>query len=83
MAASIGVAPVAFTETMPLPLGRLRLTEATFEVSAVAWDGTPVAQPSVLQVRAPDGTVAWMPSMLAGPVPAPDATPLCRSSPRL
>jgi hypothetical protein len=51
LATTLDVAPAPITPNMPLPIGRLRLTEATFDVTARAWDGTFVAQPLQIQVR--------------------------------
>jgi hypothetical protein len=57
-ATSIGVAPAPYTLQMPLPLGKLRLTDAAFTFWAADQTGAPVPQPASLVVRPPATALA-------------------------
>jgi hypothetical protein len=64
VAATVGVAPAPYTPMMPLPVGRLRLTEASFTVWAADAAGTAVSQPAHVIVRP---TAAVLSSVLGDP----------------
>jgi thermitase len=58
VAATVGVEPAPYTPTMPLPVGRLRLTEATFVIWAADSAGASVSQPTQIVVRPTEAVLA-------------------------
>jgi hypothetical protein len=70
------LADTAWVQTLTdAPLQADPLSEATTSVSGGMRLELVGEAEGLLHVRTPDGLLAWMPSTLAGPVPAPDAAP--------